>query len=180
MSFRRKERVQFDKVRCDPSRAPIRTLNLYCSLPVQITARISKLCYGLDNNHVDPTEYVWSSPSPLTRGFSGTIYRVAQKVIQGVYQGVTTSELDVSRLYCIRSVLHSNDIRARAQNLAAETAAYLTTKHPDYAILAARIAVSNLHKDTKKNFSHVITDLYNYGELPRATPCSLTKCHSYP
>lgn len=49
------------------------------------------------------------------------------------------------------------------QNLAAETAAYLTTKHPDYAILAARIAVSNLHKETKKNFSHVIRDLYSYG-----------------
>ena len=49
------------------------------------------------------------------------------------------------------------------QNLAAETAAYLTTKHPDYAILAARIAVSNLHKETKKNFSHVVQDLYTYG-----------------
>jgi ribonucleoside-diphosphate reductase subunit M1 len=53
------------------------------------------------------------------------------------------------------------------QNLAAETAAYLTTKHPDYAILAARIAVSNLHKETKKNFSHVIGDLYNYGLFSR-------------
>lgn len=51
------------------------------------------------------------------------------------------------------------------QNLAAETAAYLTTKHPDYAVLAARIAVSNLHKETKKNFSHIIADLYNYGML---------------
>lgn len=51
------------------------------------------------------------------------------------------------------------------QNLAAETAAYLTTKHPDYAVLAARIAVSNLHKDTKKNFSHVVKDLYTYGML---------------
>ena len=50
------------------------------------------------------------------------------------------------------------------QNLAAETAAYLTTKHPDYAILAARIAISNLHKETKKSFSQVITDLYNYGK----------------
>ena len=49
------------------------------------------------------------------------------------------------------------------QNLAAETAAYLTTKHPDYAILAARIAVSNLHKETKKNFSHVVRDLHTYG-----------------
>lgn len=48
------------------------------------------------------------------------------------------------------------------QNLAAETAAYLTTKHPDYAVLAARIAVSNLHKETKKNFSQVIKDLYEY------------------
>ncbi|RKO87124.1 ribonucleoside-diphosphate reductase large subunit, partial [Blyttiomyces helicus] len=64
-----------------------------------------------------------------------------QKVITGVYQGVTTVELD---------------------NLAAETAAYLTTKHPDYAILAARIAISNLHKETKKVFSHVIEDLYSY------------------
>ncbi|KAH9016895.1 ribonucleotide reductase [Lactarius pseudohatsudake] len=96
----RKERVQFDK----------------------ITARINKLCYGLDTNYVNSIE-------------------VAQKVVQGVYQGVTTTELD---------------------NLAAETAAYLTTKHPDYAILAARIAVSNLHKETKKNFSHVVRDLYNY------------------
>jgi hypothetical protein len=49
------------------------------------------------------------------------------------------------------------------QNLASETAAYLTTKHPDYAVLAARIAISNLHKETKKNFSQVIKDLYNYG-----------------
>ncbi|CAG8705271.1 12896_t:CDS:2, partial [Racocetra fulgida] len=62
-------------------------------------------------------------------------------VISGVYQGVSTVELD---------------------NLAAETAAYMTTKHPDYAILAARIAISNLHKETKKAFSTVIDDLYNY------------------
>ncbi|KAL2914362.1 ribonucleotide-diphosphate reductase subunit rnr1 [Polyrhizophydium stewartii] len=88
----------------------------------KITSRINKLCYGLDMNYVDPAE-------------------VAQKVIQGVYQGVTTVELD---------------------NLAAETAAYLTTKHPDYAILAARIAISNLHKETKKQFSSVVEDLYNY------------------
>ena len=52
------------------------------------------------------------------------------------------------------------------QNLAAETAAYLTTKHPDYAILAARIAVSNLHKETKKNFSHVVKDLHDYSSCP--------------
>jgi len=63
------------------------------------------------------------------------------KVISGVYQGVTTTELD---------------------NLAAETAAYLTTRHPDYAILAARIAVSNLHKETTKQFSSVVEMLYKY------------------
>ncbi|ORE21941.1 ribonucleoside-diphosphate reductase large chain [Rhizopus microsporus] len=66
---------------------------------------------------------------------------ITQKVISGVYQGVTTVELD---------------------NLAAETAAYMTTRHPDYALLAARIAISNLHKETKKVFSQVIEDLYNY------------------
>lgn len=54
------------------------------------------------------------------------------KVINGVYSGVTTSELD---------------------NLAAETSAYMTTKHPDYGVLAARLAVSNLHKETTKSFS---------------------------
>ncbi|CAG8766027.1 8630_t:CDS:2, partial [Cetraspora pellucida] len=88
----------------------------------KITGRINKLCYGLDLNFVDPVA-------------------VTQKVISGVYQGVSTVELD---------------------NLAAETAAYMTTKHPDYAILAARIAISNLHKETKKAFSTVIDDLYNY------------------
>ncbi|KAK4689497.1 ribonucleoside-diphosphate reductase subunit M1, partial [Tremellales sp. Uapishka_1] len=66
---------------------------------------------------------------------------ITQKVVQGVHQGITTVELD---------------------NLAAETAAYLTTKHPDYAILAARIAISNLHKETKKAFSSVVSDLYHW------------------
>ncbi|XP_052754710.1 ribonucleoside-diphosphate reductase large subunit isoform X1 [Galleria mellonella] len=65
---------------------------------------------------------------------------ITLKVISGIYSGVTTVELD---------------------NLAAETAATMTTKHPDYAILAARLAISNLHKETKKQFSDVITDLYN-------------------
>uniref|UniRef100_A0A3B4Z952 Ribonucleoside-diphosphate reductase n=1 Tax=Stegastes partitus TaxID=144197 RepID=A0A3B4Z952_9TELE len=67
--------------------------------------------------------------------------QITMKVIQGLYSGVTTVELDT---------------------LAAETAATLTTKHPDYAILAARVAVSNLHKETKKVFSDVMEDLYNY------------------
>ena len=65
---------------------------------------------------------------------------VTQKVITSIYNGVTTVELD---------------------NLAAETAAQMSVIHPDYAILAARIAVSNLHKETKKRFSEVVTDLYN-------------------
>ncbi len=87
----------------------------------KITARVRKLCYGL-NPLVDPV-------------------KVAMRVIEGLYDGVTTSELD---------------------NLAAEIAATLTTAHPDYAILAARISVSNLHKNTKKTFSEVMDDLYNY------------------
>ena len=87
----------------------------------KITARVRKLCYGL-NPLVDPV-------------------KVAMRVIEGLYDGVTTSELD---------------------NLAAEMAATLTTAHPDYAILAARISVSNLHKNTKKSFSEVMDDLYNY------------------
>lgn len=88
----------------------------------KITARIEKLCYGLNQQHVDPIT-------------------VARKVIEGLYDGVTTTELD---------------------NLAAETAAMLTTKHPDYALLASRIAVSNLHKNTRKSFSQTIHALYNY------------------
>ena len=66
---------------------------------------------------------------------------IAKKVIQGIHDGITTQKLD---------------------DLAAETAASMTTVHPDYAILAARIAVSNLHKSTKKTFSEVIEDLYSY------------------
>lgn len=57
---------------------------------------------------------------------------ITLKVIGGLYSGVTTVELD---------------------NLAAETAATMTIDHPDYAVLAARIAISNLHKETKKHFS---------------------------
>ncbi|XP_038214948.1 ribonucleoside-diphosphate reductase large subunit [Zerene cesonia] len=66
---------------------------------------------------------------------------ITLKVISGIYSGVTTVELD---------------------NLAAETAATMTTDHPDYAVLAARLAISNLHKETKKHFSDVVSDLYNF------------------
>ncbi|CAM1358166.1 Ribonucleoside-diphosphate reductase [Tenacibaculum litopenaei] len=87
----------------------------------KITERVRKMCYGL-NKIVDPV-------------------KVAMRVIEGLYDGVTTSELD---------------------NLAAEIAATMTTAHPDYAKLAARIAVSNLHKNTKKSFSETMKDLYVY------------------
>ena len=87
----------------------------------KITERIRKICYGL-NSLVDPV-------------------KVAMRVIEGLYDGVTTSELD---------------------NLASEIAATMTTAHPDYAKLAARISVSNLHKNTKKIFSEVMQDLYSY------------------
>jgi ribonucleoside-diphosphate reductase alpha chain len=95
----RKEAVKFDK----------------------ITARIVKMCYGLD---------------PLV-----SPEQVAIKVIEGLYDGVSTRDLD---------------------NLAAEVAAAKTIDHPDYALLASRIAVSNLHKETKKSFSEVMEDLYTY------------------
>merc|ERR1712012_287715 len=74
---------------------------------------------------------------------------ITLKVISGLYGGVTTIELD---------------------NLAAEIAATMTTKHPDYAILAARIVISNLHKETKKMFSDVITDLYKMRSHGKPTP----------
>ncbi|HEX5026104.1 MAG TPA: ATP cone domain-containing protein, partial [Agriterribacter sp.] len=86
----------------------------------KITARIEKLCYGLDRRFVNSID-------------------VAKKVIEGLYDGVSTTELD---------------------NLAAETAASLTVKHPDYALLASRIAVSNLHKNTTKSFSATMQLLY--------------------
>lgn len=88
----------------------------------KITSRLTKLSWGLDPKQVDPV-------------------LVTQKVISGVYAGVTTAALD---------------------ELTAETAAHMVTKHPDYALLASRITVSNLHKQTKKVFSDVVSDLYNY------------------
>ncbi|KAH7876181.1 ribonucleoside-diphosphate reductase large chain [Lentinula edodes] len=84
--------------------------------------------------------------------------QIAKKVMQGICQTVTTVELDV---------------------LAAETAAYLTIHHPDYAILAARIAVSNLHKITEKKFSDVINDLYNYVNPTTGEPAAMISEVSY-
>jgi ribonucleoside-diphosphate reductase alpha subunit len=88
----------------------------------KITSRVMKLSYGLSLKQDD-------------------IIEIAKKVIAGIYNNVTTTELD---------------------NLAAETAASFTTRHPDFALLAARITVSNLHKNTKKSFSETAELLYNY------------------
>lgn len=88
----------------------------------KITARLDKLSYGLDTRFVQPID-------------------VAKKVVSGIYDGVTTEELD---------------------RLAAETAASMTTKHPDYALLAARVAISNLHKTTSKSFYNTMKRLYTY------------------
>ena len=98
----------------------------------KITARVKKLCYGL-HERVDPVS-------------------VAMRVIEGVYDGVTTSELD---------------------NLAAEVAATNAVNHPDYAQLASRIAVSNLHKTTEKSFSEVMHKLHTYKDPVTGEPASL-------
>jgi ribonucleoside-diphosphate reductase alpha subunit len=87
----------------------------------KITARVKKLVYGL-SDHVNPI-------------------KISMKVIEGLYDGVTTSNLD---------------------NLAAETSATMAAIHPDYALLASRIAISNLHKNTNKSFSETMEALYNY------------------
>jgi len=105
----------------------------------KITSRIKKLCYGLNDDFVDPVI-------------------VSQKVCMGVYKGVTTVELD---------------------ELAAETAAHLTSQHPDYGLLAARIAVSNLHKNTEKNWVDVVTNLYNYVESKTGQPAPLISDEVY-
>lgn len=83
---------------------------------------------------------------------------VTKKVIDGVYDNVETTDLD---------------------NLAAETAASMTTKHPDYAILAARIAISNLHKETGKSFSETIEKLYNYVDPKTGEPAGLIGEETY-
>lgn len=123
----------------------------------KITSRISKLAYGLNPDFCDPVRVDVTRTPPNrhathTRGHAHALTRprtrrtsaqvlVAQKVTAGVYKGVTTCELD---------------------ELAAETAASMTAKHPDYATLAARIAVSNLHKSTSKSFSETVKRMRMY------------------
>ena len=88
----------------------------------KILSRVKKQCYGLNMDYIEPME-------------------IAKKVIHGLYDGISSVELDV---------------------LAAETAAALTPTHPDYSILASRICVTSLHKRTPKSFSQVIENLYTY------------------
>ena len=105
----------------------------------KITERITRLCYGLNPDYVDPI-------------------LISQKVCMGVYKNVTTAELD---------------------ELAAETAAHLTSIHPDFGILATRIAVSNLHKSTSKSIADVAKALYNYVEPRTKMPAPLINKNEY-
>lgn len=105
----------------------------------KISNRIRKMTYGLNNDYVDSTG-------------------IAQKVIAGIYDGISTEELDV---------------------LSAETAASLIPRHPDYSILASRIAVSRLHKTTKKKFSETIQDLYDYINPETNEPAGLINEKTY-
>jgi hypothetical protein len=105
----------------------------------KISNRIRRMTYGLNSDYIDAIG-------------------IAQKVIAGIYDGISTEELD---------------------NLAAETAATLIPRHPDYSILASRIAVSRLHKTTKKKFSETIQDLYNYIDPETNQPAGLINQETY-
>ncbi|KAH8050713.1 ribonucleoside-diphosphate reductase [Aureococcus anophagefferens] len=104
----------------------------------KITSRIQKLCYGLDAKYIKPNQ-------------------ITQKVIQGVYDGVTTHELD---------------------ELAAQTTAYMATQHPDFSVLAARISVSNLHKSTDNTFSGVV-ELHKHMHPKTKKPAALISDETY-
>ncbi len=99
----------------------------------KVTSRVTRLSYGLQLKSED-------------------IIEISKKVVSGIFNNVSTTELD---------------------NLAAETAASFTTKHPDFAVLAARIAVSNLHKNTKKSFSETAALMYDYIDTKTNAPAPL-------
>jgi len=105
----------------------------------KITKRIQYFCDDLDKNHIDPT-------------------LITLKVTQGIYDGISTNELDI---------------------LASETAASLVTTHPDYAKLAGRLTVSNLHKTTPKKFSQSIKELYSFIEIKTGKESSLISSEIY-
>ncbi len=97
----------------------------------KITERVSRLCDGLNRAYVDPVI-------------------ITQKVVNGIYDCVTTTELD---------------------ELTAETSAHMISTHPDYGKLAARISASNLHKSTHRCFSKTMKDLYEYVD-PKTGLCA--------
>ncbi len=105
----------------------------------KITRRIQFFCDDLNLEYVDPT-------------------LVTLKVTQGIYDGISTTELDT---------------------LAAETAASMVTTHSDYAKLAGRLAVSNLHKTTPKKFSQCIKELYSFNEPKTGKESSLISDEVY-
>ena len=105
----------------------------------KVSNRIRKMTYGLNQDLVDPVG-------------------ISQKVIAGIYDGISTQELDI---------------------LAAETAASMIPKHPDHSILASRIAVSRLHKTTKKKFSDTIQDLYDYIDPVTKQPAGMISEKTY-
>jgi ribonucleoside-diphosphate reductase alpha subunit len=88
----------------------------------KITQRVTNMCWDLNMDFVDPVQ-------------------ISQKVVQGLYAGVTTEELD---------------------KLAAETAASYATRHPDFNKLAARIEISNLQKKTTSSFSTLAKEMATY------------------
>ena len=105
----------------------------------KISSRIHKLCYGLNEKYVNHIE-------------------VSKQVVNGLYDGVTTQELDI---------------------LASEVAASMATIHTDYSILAGRISISNLHKNTNKSFVTTISHLYNYVNKNNNQPSPLISEECY-
>lgn len=105
----------------------------------KISERVEALCFDLDRNFIDPTQ-------------------ITKKVIEGIYDGITTKELD---------------------QLTAETAAYLATQHPHYSVLAGRIAVNNLHKETRGCFSENIKQMFNYVNPVNGEPAPLVSKELY-
>lgn len=102
-------------------------------------------------------EHLCDLPPKLNPEFVDPV-EVAQKVVSGVFPGVKTTELD---------------------NLAAETAAYMSTKHPDYGVLAARIAISNLHKQTSSSFSETMRLEHEYVNSKTGEPAPLISDEVY-
>lgn len=110
----------------------------------KITRRIKQQCEGFTNvTDLSNTSVDGLKITPTSRPLDRTVnpFTVVQKVVAGIFDGVHTTALDT---------------------LAAETAAFMSTIHPDYETLAARIAISNLHKETKPSFLEVAKQLFHY------------------